>query len=183
MNSRALTEALQRPVDREWGAKTSWYAWLYGAYPPKLGSIVKGPPSDGDIVIKTFFKNVPGLKGLINDVQAEWSGRNGLLRCIDGGFVRCGSINAALNYKIQSLGAIVMKLAAILLDQKARAEGLWFRFVGNIHDEFQMETKDSDGIRLGELAVSCITEAAKQLKFKETLLGSYKIGQNWSQTH
>lgn len=183
MNARTLTELLKREVDREWGAKTSWFAFIYGAYPPKLGSIVKGPPSDGELIMKTFFKNVPGLERLIKDVQTEWDQNGGLLRCIDGGFVRCPGRNAALNYRIQSLGAIVMKLAAILLDQHAKEIGLWFNFIGNIHDEWQMETKEEDGKRLGELAVSCISEAAVLLKFNVPLSGEYKLGKNWSETH
>ena len=182
-NARKLTEALGREIDREWGAKTTWYAWLYGAYPPKLGQIVKGPPSDGEIVIDTFFSTVPGLKRLINSVQSEWQKNNGLLRTIDGGFVRCPSLNAALNYKIQSLGAIVMKLAAILLRQKSKESNLWFRLVGTIHDEWQLECKAEDADRLGKLAVSCIEEAAKILKFKVFLTGEYKIGDTWAETH
>ena len=112
-NSKRLSEALGWPVDREWGAKTSWYAWLYGAFPKKLGSIVGaskyGMSEDeaGEIVIETFFRNVPGLKKLISDIQSEWKTSGGRLRCIDGGFVVCPSLNAALNYKIQSAGSIV----------------------------------------------------------------------------
>lgn len=183
MNSRVLSELLQRPVDREWGAKTSWYAWLYGAYPPKLGSIVKGSASDGDLIIKTFFKNVPGLERLINDVQSEWSQRSGLLRTIDGGFVRCPGRNAALNYKIQSLGAIVMKMASIVLEKEAFKIGLNFKLVGSIHDEGQLECKETDSIELGKLAVASITQAAEVLGFRERLLGDYKIGDTWADTH
>lgn len=182
-NARSLTEALGRPVDREWGAKTTWYAWLYGAYPPKLGDILKGPPSDGDLVIKTFFKTVPGLKKLIDETQNEWSRSGGLIRTIDGGYVRCPGVNAALNYKVQSLGAIVMKLAAILLDEEAARIGLKYKGVGFIHDELQMECKIKDAEALGKLAVASITKAAEFLKFRVPLTGEYKIGKDWSLTH
>lgn len=180
MNSRALTKVLGREIDREWGAKTSWYAWLFGAYPPKIGSIVKGPASDGDLVIQTFFKNVPGLKGLIESVQSEWYDNDGLLRTVDGGFVRCPSVNAALNYKVQSLGAIVMKLAAMILYKNS--DFVWYT-VGTIHDEWQLETKAENAERLGRLAVMTITQAAEQLNFKLPLTGDFKIGDSWNQTH
>lgn len=161
----------------------SWYAFLYGAYPPKLGSIVKGPPSDGEIVLKAFLKNVPGLAELIKEVQSEWKRNKGLLRTIDGGFVRCPSINAALNYKVQSLGAIVMKLAAIILDRDARDQGLIFHTVGTIHDEWQMEVKEELAEQLGKLAIRSIEKAAEQLKLRVPLTGSYKIGDTWQDTH
>jgi DNA polymerase I-like protein with 3'-5' exonuclease and polymerase domains len=160
-----------------------WFAFIYGAYPPKLGSIVKGTKEDGEKIIEVFFKNVPGLKQLIDNTRKEWRNNNGLIKTIDGGFVRCPSEGAALNYRIQSLGAIVMKLAAILLYKKAKEVGLWFRFLGNIHDEWQMEVKTEDAEKLGKLAVSCITKAAEELGFNVPLTGEFKIGQSWDQTH
>lgn len=182
-NARRLTEALGRPIDREWGAKTSWYAWLYGAYPPKLGTIVKGPPSDGEIVIETFFRNVPGLKRLIDGIQYEWKSSSGRLETIDSGYVVCPNISAALNYKIQSAGAIVMKMTSILLREEAAKIGLWFRKVGDIHDEGQLEVRAEDASHLGNLAVDCIRNAGRLLKFNVALDGDFKVGNSWAETH
>lgn len=182
-NARRLTEALGRSVDREWGAKTTWYAWLYSAYPKKLGEILKGSPEDGEIVIETFYRNVPGLKGLIQGVQNEFKRNSGLLETIDGGFVRCPSVGASLNYKIQSAGAIVMKLTSILLRQRAKEQGILFHKVGDIHDEGQLEVHRNQAEELGKLAVECITEAGQVLKFNVPLTGDYKIGTAWSMTH
>lgn len=188
-NAKRLTEALGWEIDREWASKTSWYAWLYGAYEPKLGSIVGATKHGmhekvaGSIVIETFFRNVPGLKDLINDVQNEWKRSKGLLRTIDGGFVRCHSLNAALNYKIQSAGAIVMKLAAIILDEEAKAKGIPFKKVGDIHDEGQLECQSEYADALGSLACSSITAAGRMLKFNVSLGGDYKIGKSWDETH
>ena len=182
-NSRKLTKRLKRDIDREWGAKTSWYAWIYGAYPKKLGEIVKGPPSDGDIVIATFFDAVPGLKRLMDSIQKEWLTNKGRLQTIDGGHVLCPSMNAALNYKIQSLGAIVMKLAAIILDSRIKELGLRARLLGSIHDEWQFEVPEQEAETLGKVAVESISHAAEQLGFNVHLSGEYKIGKNWSECH
>lgn len=188
-NSKRLTEALGWAVDREWGAKTSWYAWLYGAYPPKLGWIVKALQNGmaeakaGEIVIDTFFRNVPGLKKLIEETQYEFKSSSGRLRTIDGGSIICPSLSAALNYRIQSAGAIVMKLTSILLDEEAKKLGIPFKKVGDIHDEGQLEVLESYAEALGALAVSCITRAGEQLKFNVPLSGDYKIGQTWAETH
>jgi DNA polymerase-1 len=182
-NARALTEALGREIDREWGAKTSWYAWLYGAGKEKLGTIVKGDIKDGEIIVDTFFRNVPGLKPLIESIKYEFKHNHGRLETIDGGFVICPSLSAALNYKIQSAGAIVMKLAAILLDARARKEGLIFHKVGDIHDEGQLEVLASEAQRLGSMAVDCITKAGQILNFRVPLTGDFKVGDSWDETH
>lgn len=182
-NARRLTEALGRLVDREWGAKTTWYAWLYGAGLKKLGAILKGSVSDGETVVDTFFRNVPGLKKLIKEVQGEFKANDGLLKTIDGGFVRCPSMSAALNYKIQSAGAIVMKMTSILLDEEAKKIGLPFKRVGDIHDEGQLEVHKDRAEELGALAVECISRAGRLLGFRVDLGGSYLIGENWSMTH
>ena len=189
VNAERLSEALGWVCDREWAAKTSWYAWLYGAYPPKLGSIVRASQNGmreadaGEIVVDTFFRNVPGLKELINSVQSEWKTGNQRLRTIDGGFVVCPNLNAVLNYKIQSLGAILMKLSSILLREEADRIGLEFKKVADVHDESQMETLEENGEQLGKLAVWSIEESARQLKLNTVVTGSYLVGQNWGSTH
>lgn len=183
LNSRTLTELLGFEVDREWGAKTSFYAFIFGAYPKKLASIVKGSIKDGELIQEVFYKNIPGLEKLINGVKSEFKSNAGRIRCIDGGYVWCPSESAALNYLIQPTGAIVMKLACILLYEEAKKINLWFRFLGNIHDEFQMETKTKDGDTLGKLAVSCIEESARQLGLRIPLTGEYRCGLNWAECH
>lgn len=188
-NAKRLTEALGWPVDREWGAKTSWYAWLYGAYPPKLGDIVGAGKNHvpsaptGERVVETFFSNVPGLKDLIEGVQYEWRTNQGRLQTIDGGLVWCPSQSAALNYKIQSAGAIVMKLAAILLRERAVTAGIRFNKVGDIHDEGQLEVRAEDADALGNLAVNCISLAGTKLGFRVPLTGDFKVGTTWAETH
>lgn len=183
LNAREMTKALGFECDREWAAKTSFFALIFGAGDEKLGSIVKKGKQEGAIVREVIIKNIPGLKGLIDDIQLEFKRTGGLLRCIDDGLVHCPSFNAALNYIVQSSGAIVMKLACIILHEEARKQNLWFQLNGFIHDEWQMTTKKEDGERLGKLAVWSIEEAARQLKFNVSLSGEFKLGQSWDETH
>lgn len=183
MNARKLTEILGRPIDREWGAKTSYYAWMYGAYPPKLGQIVKGNKFDGEKVRDVLAKSVPGLQKLIDEITDEYESNNGLIKCVDGGFVRPFSTGSCLNYRIQSLGAVVMKLAAIRLKQLTIEKGLFFKQLLTVHDEWQKETKEKDAEELGRTAVIAIEQAAEELNFNVKLSGEYKIGDNWAETH
>ena len=76
-----------------------------------------------------------------------------------------------------------MKQALVLLDEGATKQGIDYRFVGNIHDEIQVEVLGKDAVQFGILAVQCMRAAGEQLGFRLPLDGEYKIGDNWSETH
>ena len=76
-----------------------------------------------------------------------------------------------------------MKLAAMLLRERAKPEGLWYMWGLWVHDELQLVCRQEYGERLGKLTVQCLTDAAKQLGFKVPLTGEYKIGVSWDQCH
>lgn len=183
MNSRLMSQALGFECDREWAAKTSFFSLVFGAGDNKLGSIVKKGPREGAIIREVIVQNVPGLERVIKESQDEFRKNNGRLRCIDGGMVLCPSFNASLNYRVQSAGACVMKMACIILKEEAEKQDLWFNYLGNIHDEFQMQTKEEDGERLGRLAVWSIEEAARRLHFNVPLTGEFRLGYNWASCH
>jgi DNA polymerase I-like protein with 3'-5' exonuclease and polymerase domains len=76
-----------------------------------------------------------------------------------------------------------MKKALIILDEYAKLWGLDYEFVGNIHDEFQIEVKESDADKLGMLAVASMQAAGHQLNLRCELDGEFKVGNNWADTH
>lgn len=187
--------ALQKAIDTRWGqdyvtverggggAKTAMYACIFGAYPKKLGSIFKKGADLGEVVQKVLFSNIPGLGKYVEEVQEEWDQNDGILSCIDGGFVRCPTRSAALNYKVQPTGGILMKMTSICLARNAEKAGIWHMKVVDCHDEGQHETNEKDAKALGELAVEAISEAAEELNFNVSMTGTYHIGNNWSETH
>lgn len=184
VNSDTLTEKLGFPVVRGGGgAKTLLYAAIFGSYPPKLGSIVKKDALVGKKIQKIIYDTVPGLGKAVKRVQAEWRQNDGLIRTIDGGYVRCPSEHAALNYNIQPNGGILMKLTSIFLDKRLFEKGIWHFKVVDCHDESQHETDEKDAEELGKIAVQCITDAGEELGFRVRMSGSYKIGLNWSECH
>lgn len=183
LNARKLSELLGKAVDREWGSKTSYYATLYGARGPKIAQILKVDKQEGARAQEVLYRSVPGLKEVVQDAEDEWDRSGGRIRCIDGGFVVCPSKSAALNYRIQSLGAVVMKLAAIILREEADKKGLWYETCATIHDEWQMAALEKDANTLGVLACECITEAARRLAFRVPLSGEFRCGENWASTH
>ena len=162
-------------------AKTFIYAFLYGAGDAKIGSIIGGNRRDGARLKELFLRNTPALRNLRERVNH--SCRKGYLTGLDGRKLIIRSDHAALNTLCQSAGAIIMKQALTLLNEYGRLHSIDFKFVGNIHDEFQAEVKESQANNFGWLAVECIKAAGIKFNLKCPLDGQFKIGNTWAETH
>jgi DNA polymerase I-like protein with 3'-5' exonuclease and polymerase domains len=88
-----------------------------------------------------------------------------------------------LNTLLQGAGSIVMKKALVDLDSMLRLNTIDYKFVANIHDEWQIEVKESQAEFTGSLAVDSIIKAGESFNLRCPLDGEYKIGGNWSETH
>jgi DNA polymerase-1 len=176
-------------IMRDLTVKNGFYAYLYGAQDPKLGVTLK-PELQGNAA-REFGKwargvleqGTPGLARLVAQIQDEFRGSGGILSTIDGGFVRCPSQHAALNYKLQSAGAIVMKQTAILARKEIIRLGLDSMLVGTIHDEGQHDSKVEDAQEVGRVCVQAIADAGESLGFRVPLTGDFKTGANWAECH
>ena len=76
-----------------------------------------------------------------------------------------------------------MKKALSLLDNKLKLNTIDYKFVANIHDEWQVEVRESQSDFVGLRAVDSIIEAGKYFNLRCPLDGEYKVGDNWSETH
>lgn len=80
-----------------------------------------------------------------------------------------------------------MKQALVLLDDELQRQGLVpgedYEFVGNIHDEWQIEVKEAHAEQVGREAALAITRAGQHFKLRVPLAGSFAVGRNWSETH
>lgn len=186
----ANTRALELPDEyRDLTVKNSLYCLLYGGGDPKLGKTTNPALSGreaaeyGALVRERLMQSIPGLDKLTDSIQQEFKQTGGLLKTIDGGFVRCPAPNTALNYKLQSGGAILMKLAGIFHLEMIREEGLDAFHIGNVHDEIQSDSDPRDSQRVGELGILAIERAGLELNCKTPFTGAYKIGANWAETH
>lgn len=162
-------------------AKTFIYAFLYGAGDAKIGSIVGGTASDGKRLKEEFLRNTPSLGRLRENVGR--AAARGWLRGLDGRKVFVRSEHAALNTLLQSAGAIVMKKALTILDEYAKLWSITYEFLGNIHDEWQVEVREDQADSFGRLATSSIQAAGIHFKMRCLLTGDYKVGDTWAQTH
>jgi DNA polymerase-1 len=162
-------------------AKTFIYAFLYGAGPAKIGSIVQGSAEEGKRLISSFLKNTPALKTLKDKVSKY--AEKGYLPALDGRRLWVRSEHAALNTLLQGAGAISMKQGLIHLHESLKKHKIPAHFVANVHDEWQIECPKQYADDVGKLAVAAIEKAGVTLGLRCPLTGEYKVGNNWKETH
>jgi DNA polymerase I-like protein with 3'-5' exonuclease and polymerase domains len=163
-------------------AKTFIYAFLYGAGATKIGKITGGGATEGQRLIDRFLSNTPKLKELREKVSAIYQ-KSGTLPSLDGRRLQVRSEHSALNTLLQGAGAVVMKQALVLLDEKLKSAKIDYKFVANVHDEWQIEVEESKAEEAGKLGVESIAEAGQVLNMRCPLTGEYNVGNNWKETH
>ena len=167
--------------------KTWFYAYLYGAQNPKLGSILGGGSSAGERSRKTMEGRIPALAKLQAAVKKKVE-KPGYIIGLDGRHVRIRSEHAALNSLLQSAGAVLMKRFLVILDKFLQSLGYIsgedYEYVLNVHDEIQVECCSKHVAKtIGESCKIAMRKAGEYYDFKCPLKGEYKIGNNWSETH
>jgi DNA polymerase I-like protein with 3'-5' exonuclease and polymerase domains len=162
-------------------AKTFIYAFLYGAGDAKIGSIVGGSARDGTKLKAKFLEQTPSLAKLIERVKKQAS--KGWVPGLDGRRIWVRSEHSALNSLLQGAGAIVMKKALVIFDNKRKANKWPIKYVVNVHDEAQLECPKDIAEEVGKAFKQSIIEAGEAYKLRCPLDGEYKIGRNWRETH
>lgn len=179
-------------------AKTTMYAFLYGAGNEKLGSIVlpHGSLSEKREVGAAVKAKVLGSFSSLAKLQSaieQAVEANGYLTGLDGRILRVRKSHAALNTLLQSAGAVVMKKSLILLDASLKARGLRsgpdYEFVANVHDEAQAEVLPDHVPLYSELALQAVPLAGKLLRVKCPLKAEvspsadHRPARSWMETH
>ena len=174
-------------------AKTFIYAFLYGAGAAKIGKVVGAGAKEGQKLIDSFLENTPKLR-VLREKVARISKSEGSLPGLDGRRLHIRSDHAALNTLLQGAGAIVMKQALVILDERLSKLGVDYKFVANVHDEWQIEVEEAYADMVGKLGVQAIEAAGKYLGdldevtkkplgMRCPLTGEYKVGNSWKETH
>lgn len=183
-------------------AKNFFYGLIFGAGDSKLGKVMKKDAAAGKERKEYYFNRIPGLRVLINKLQAEWREtakleydpdlkrkvlKNGFIRGLDGRPVQVESEHAVLNYVLQSDEAIQMATAFCWFHFQVAKRGyvhgkdwgmlIWY------HDEFQFECRPEISEELARLAEQSITWAGKYYNIPILHEGESKIGRNWMETH
>jgi len=163
-------------------AKTFIYAFLYGAGSAKIGSIVGGSSKEGQALITRFLRNTPRLRALREKVSRLYS-QKAWLPGLDGRKLLVRSEHSALNTLLQGAGAIAMKQALVIFNKRLRQSQIDYKFVANVHDEWQVEVEENRADEVGKLGVQSITDAGIILNMRCPLSGEYRVGNNWKETH
>jgi DNA polymerase I-like protein with 3'-5' exonuclease and polymerase domains len=88
-------------------AKTFIYALIYGAGSKKIGSIVGGTGADGQQLIDNFMSSLPKF-GLLKE-KVDRAATRKYIKGIDGRKIPVNFPHTALNYLLQSAGAVICK--------------------------------------------------------------------------
>jgi len=174
-------------VDRN-TVKATVYAWLYGSGDENLGKVLAsskkgdwlGTKEEGKLARLRLESSMNAAK-LIDAVKAEAA--SGYIRAIDGRKIPVRSEHAALNMKLQSCGAIVMKLAWVKLMSVFDRHPEWGRVVCFYHDEYTATVDAQYADQVRECMVQCIRWAGKKLKMRVPLNSEGQIGKTWRDVH
>lgn len=136
-----------------------------------------------------FFRSLPAIKRLIDDVQGVLTGpgKRPYLIGIDGRHLHIRSSHSALNTLLQSAGAVLMKLATVIFHKEAQRRGLKlgedYVQVIHCHDEVQCHCPPEKADALGRLFVEAIELAGRHFGMRCPTTGEFKVGANWAETH
>jgi DNA polymerase-1 len=204
-------------VVREDGAKRFAYAVIYGAGALKAGQIVlecclnakrtcgdegaalcreffkSDTPSEGQItnvgrkVRNNFAKGIDGFGDLQKRIEMQVEKRN-YVPGLDGRRIPTRSAHAALNYLIQSSGAVLCKrwVADAFEECSSRFKLGWdgdFVFVLFVHDEIQLCVRQGLEEEIGHIIVKTAQAAGIPYGFRVCLDSGYSVGSNWADTH
>jgi DNA polymerase I-like protein with 3'-5' exonuclease and polymerase domains len=190
INADGVTKALGIEITRK-AVKTITYAFLYGAGDEKLGRTVnpllKGRQASalGKKVRVAFVAAIPGLGPLLESVKAR--SKDDTLKALDGRVLYLqGKQHAALNYLLQSAGAIVCKNWVVESYRRIDAQldlGVDYTPLGFIHDEIQVAVTP-DWVEIVErMLTQSIVTVGESFKLNVPLASEAKHGSSWADCH
>ncbi len=168
-------------------AKTFIYAYLYGSGANGLANTFGWTVHQARKTMKQFLAANPFIGKLRDSLIAEYTGNNGWLESLDGIPIWNPSQHTALNTCLQAAGAIFMKRACTIFEERLQDSGLkeHVKMVGQVHDESQLEVLDKDDLpdTVGKMMVQSFVEAGHYYNLNIPMDGEYAVGDDWSQTH
>jgi DNA polymerase I-like protein with 3'-5' exonuclease and polymerase domains len=173
-------------------AKNISYAIQYGAQWPKIQEMLGCNEAKAKWAYKKWWEARESLNQLKDNIEkcllhrGEAKGKtlsdDAYIRGIDGRRIFVRSWHSLMNALIQNAGSLVNKLTTIYIyDIIKDMEGV--HFVGNFHDEVQIEAPKDRVEELKKLIPECMSRAGKELGLTIPITGEVQVGNNWSATH
>lgn len=193
-------------------AKTFIYAFLYGAGDELVGAFVGGGKKEGKALKKAFMENTPAISGLqvaIADqliTEQKWNQatkrfdikwKRRWLKGLDGRQIHVRSPHSALNFLLQSSGAIICKkwvieVERVLMEEHGFHHGWYdeqgkpgdFCFMAWVHDELQIACRNPEIAEIvAKVSQDAIRSVGASFSFRCVLDTDYKIGNTWKDCH
>ena len=162
------------------------YCLIYGGGDTKLGLTAGASKGDaakkGKEIRKRIMTGLDGFAALSSAVQER--AKSGVLRGLDGRPIRLqGKVHAALNYLLQSAGAVICKQWVIRTHELLRESGVDYYPLAFVHDEQQLSVAPGDVDAVGLLITSAMKDVQHNLKFRCALDSEFQTGQSWADCH
>ena len=166
-------------------AKRVIYGIIYGIGDTRLGAVVGKSSQEGKRIKAKIFEALPALKQLRDNVIIATRNKKYLLG-LDKRKLIPRSEHSSLNLLIQSCGALIIKMATVILHKKLEEKKYdknICTMVAHVHDELQLQCKSDYADEVGKIAVQSIKDAGTYFNLRCPLDAEYKIGNNWASTH
>ena len=162
------------------------YCLIYGGGDTKLGLTAGAPKGDaakkGKEIRKRIMTGLDGFAALSSAVQER--AKSGVLKGLDGRPIRLqGKSHAALNYLLQSAGAVICKQWVIRTHELLQEAKLDYYPLGFIHDEQQLSVAPGDVEAVGSLITIAMKDVEHNLKFRCALDSEFQTGSTWADCH
>lgn len=172
-------------TDRKSG-KGVTYCLIYGGGDLKLG-LTAGASKEAAIkkgkeIRKRIMSGLEGFSDLSKAVARRAS--SDVINALDGRPIRLqGKAHAALNYLLQSAGAIICKLWVIRANELLQEAGINYWPLAFVHDEMQLSVHPDQAEDAALLITAAMKDVESALAFRCQLDSEYKIGHSWADTH
>ena len=172
-------------VDRK-TQKSVTYCLIYGGGDYRLGITAGASKTTavkrGKELRNKLLTGIKGFKELNDAIQAR--AKHGVIKAIDGRPIRLlGKSHAALNYLLQSCGAVICKLWCIRTNELLKENKIDYWPMAFVHDEMQLSVKPEHAQKACELAKIAMKDVQARLAFRCELDCDTQIGNSWADTH
>jgi len=162
------------------------YCLIYGGGDSKLGLTAGASKADatkkGKEIRKRIMAGLTGYAELSKAVKER--AKSGVLNGLDGRPIRIqGKDHAALNYLLQSAGAVICKQWVIRTHELLQEAGLDYYPLAFVHDEQQLSVAPGDVEAVGSLITSAMKDVEHNLKFRCALDSEFQVGSTWADCH
>ena len=133
--------------------------------------------------IDMFLAGMPGLQEIRRKIKA-WA-KQGYFEGIDGRMVLYDREHGMLSGILQNAEKVIMARGVALWYPELVRLGIPFKFVNFVHDEWQTEVQGGQSMAefVGVQQSGVFDDVGRSLGFRCPLVGNFKLGKTWAETH